>query len=82
MYCILSFASASFSTQPQPSLVFLQFEVGSDKNILDLSNEVLLSEIKLNHGNTKATSKRPEAAKILTNSCTELSFPCEYRAKD
>ena len=25
------------------------------------------------------TSKRSEAAKILTNSCTELSFPCEYR---
>ena len=28
------------------------------------------------------TSKRPEAANILTNSCTELRFPCEYRAKD
>ena len=54
-YCIQSFASASFSIQPQLLFVLLQFEVGSDKNTLELSNEVLLSETKRNHVNTKAT---------------------------
>ena len=52
--CILNFFSASFSTQPHPFFVFLQFEGGSEKNILELSNEVLLSETKLNHLNIKA----------------------------
>ena len=55
IYFILSFVSASFSTQPQPLFVFLQFEAGSDKNTLELSNEVLLGETKLNHVHTKAT---------------------------
>ena len=55
IYCILSFVLASFSAQPQPLFVFLQFEAGSDINTLELSNEVLLSETKLNHVNTKAT---------------------------
>ena len=30
MYCILSFVSTSFSTQPQPLFVFLQFGAGSN----------------------------------------------------
>ena len=55
IYCILSFASASFSTQPQPLLVFLQFGAGSDENILGLKSEVLLSETKLINIKTKAT---------------------------
>lgn len=50
-----SFTSASFSTQPQSFFIFLQFESGSHKNTLTLSNEVSLSETKPNHGNTKAT---------------------------
>ena len=32
MYCILGFASTSISTQPQPLLVFLQSEAGSNNN--------------------------------------------------
>ena len=41
--------------QPQRLFTFLQFEGVSDKNKPELSNEVLLSEIKLNHVNTKVT---------------------------
>ena len=41
--------------QPQPLFVFLQFEVGSDENILELSNKLLLTETKLNCVNIKAT---------------------------
>ena len=51
MYCILTFASASFSTQPQPLFVFLQFEASSHKIILEVSDEVLLSQTKLNNVN-------------------------------
>ena len=32
IYCVLSFASASFSTQPQHLFVFLQFEVERSLN--------------------------------------------------
>ena len=55
MCCILSFASASFSAQPQPMYVFIQFEGGLVKNTLELSSEVLLGETKLNYDNIKAT---------------------------
>ena len=41
--------------QPQPLFVFLQFEVGSDENILEFSNKLLLTETKLNRVNIKAT---------------------------
>ena len=44
IYCILSFASASFSTQSQSVFVFLQFEAGSVRNTLEFSNKVLLSK--------------------------------------
>ena len=40
--------------EPQPLFVFLLFERGSEKNTLELSNEVLLSKTKLNHLNIKA----------------------------
>ena len=52
---MLSFVSACFSAQSQPRFAFPQFEPGSDKNKLELGNEILLSEIKLNHVNIKAT---------------------------
>ena len=48
-YSITSFASGAFSTQLHPLFVFLQFEADSDKNTLELSNEVLLSHTKLNY---------------------------------
>ena len=51
MYCILTFASASFSTQLQPLFIFLQFEASSHKIILEVSDEVLLSQTKLNNVN-------------------------------
>ena len=35
--------------------IFLQFQAGLDTNTLEHSNLVLLSEVKLNHVNTKAT---------------------------
>ena len=47
---------ATFTTQPQLFFVFLQFEGVSNKNTLELRNGVLLSEKKLHHVNTKATS--------------------------
>ena len=53
--CILNFVSASFSTQPRPLFVLLQFETGSYKNTLELGNEVSLSETKLNNVNSNVT---------------------------
>ena len=55
MFCILSFSSASLPTQPRPLFVLLQSEAGSDQSIREISIEVLLSEVKLNNGDTKAT---------------------------
>ena len=54
---LVSFESASFSTQPQPLLYFLQVQPRSDVNTLELSNEVSLSEKKLNHINTIKNKK-------------------------
>ena len=48
------FGLCFFSTQTRPLFVFIKFEAGSEKNILELSNEVLLSVVKLNHANIKA----------------------------
>ena len=52
---ILNFALVSLFTEPQSLFVFFQFEIGSDKNKLEMSNEVLLSETKLEHVITKAS---------------------------
>ena len=55
IYSVLSLASVPFSKQPQTVFAFTQFEAVSNKNTLELSNEVLLNETNQNHVNTKAT---------------------------
>ena len=56
MYCILSkFFLGLFFYATSSFAFFLQFEAGSDKNTLERSCKVLLSETTLNHVNTKAT---------------------------
>ena len=56
-YCCsqTKFCIGVFPTQPQTLFIFLQSKVASDTNTLELSNEILLNETKLDHVNTKVT---------------------------